>query len=75
MKTRLLALILALVMLAPTAVFAEDDDQSTAFVPLTIEEVLEDIKSDRVKKVIFDADAGNEIDDQYALAYALLREI
>jgi len=74
MKTRLLALILALVMLAPTAVFAEDGDQSTAFVPLTIEEVLEDIKSDRVKKVIFDADAGNEIDDQYALAYALACE-
>ncbi|MBQ6788906.1 MAG: nucleoside hydrolase [Clostridia bacterium] len=41
------------------------------FKPMTIEEILADIKSDRVKKVIFDADAGNEIDDQYAFAYAL----
>ncbi|MBR6808300.1 MAG: S-layer homology domain-containing protein, partial [Clostridia bacterium] len=38
---------------------------------LTLEEVLDDIKSDRVKKVIIDADAGNEFDDQYAIAYAL----
>ncbi len=41
------------------------------FEPMTLEEILADIKSDRVKKVIFDADAGNEIDDQYALAYAV----
>lgn len=38
---------------------------------MTLEQILADIKSDRVKKVIFDADAGNEIDDQYAIAYAL----
>jgi len=38
---------------------------------MTIEQILADVKSDRKKKVIFDCDAGNEIDDQYALAYAL----
>lgn len=38
---------------------------------MTLEQILADIRSDRVKKVIFDADAGNEIDDQYALAYAI----
>lgn len=38
---------------------------------MTLEQIIADIKSDRVKKVIFDADAGNEIDDQYAIAYAL----
>ena len=38
---------------------------------MTLEQILADIKSDRKKQVIFDADAGNEIDDQYALAYAL----
>ncbi|MBR5632521.1 MAG: nucleoside hydrolase, partial [Clostridia bacterium] len=41
------------------------------FFPENIEAILADIKSDRVKKVIFDADAGNEIDDQYAFAYAI----
>ncbi len=30
---------------------------------------LEDLKSDRVKKVILDTDAYNEIDDQFAIAY------
>ena len=35
---------------------------------MTLEQIIADIKSDRVKKVIFDADAGNEIDDQYAIA-------
>ena len=38
---------------------------------MTIEQILDDIKSDRVKKVIFDSDTFNEIDDQYALAYVL----
>lgn len=38
---------------------------------MTLKEIIADIKSDRIKKVIFDADAGNEIDDQYAIAYAL----
>ena len=44
---------------------------SEPFYPASLEEILEDLKSDRVKKVIFDADAGNEIDDQYSLAHAL----
>ena len=37
---------------------------------MTIEQILEDIKSPRVKKVILDADMYNEMDDQYALATA-----
>lgn len=37
---------------------------------MKIEQILEDIKTDRVKKVIFDTDTYNELDDQYALAYA-----
>ncbi|MDD6800850.1 MAG: nucleoside hydrolase [Firmicutes bacterium] len=38
---------------------------------MNIERILEDIKSDRVKKVILDSDTYNEMDDQYAVAYAL----
>ena len=38
---------------------------------MTIEQIFEDIKSDRVKKVILDCDTCCEIDDQYAIAYAL----
>lgn len=38
---------------------------------MTIREILADVKSDRKKKIILDCDAGNEIDDQYAIAYAL----
>lgn len=38
---------------------------------MTMEEILRDIHSDRVKKVIHDADMGIEMDDQYALAYCL----
>ncbi len=41
---------------------------------MTIKEILADIKSDRVKKVIIDTDAANEIDDQYALAYAFISD-
>ncbi len=37
---------------------------------MTIEKVLEDIRSDRKKKVIVDGDFAGEIDDQYAFAYA-----
>lgn len=37
---------------------------------MTIREILADIRSDRVKKVIIDTDAANEIDDQYALAHS-----
>lgn len=48
-----------------------DGSPDETFFPKTLQEILDDIKSDRVKKVIFDADAGNEFDDQYALAYAL----
>ena len=33
--------------------------------------IIEDIKSDRVKKVILDTDTDNEVDDQFALAYAI----
>lgn len=33
--------------------------------------ILEDIKSDRVKKVILDTDTDNEVDDQFAIAYAI----
>lgn len=38
---------------------------------LTPEQILADIKSDRVKKVIVDSDFSAECDDQYTLAYAL----
>ncbi len=37
-----------------------------------IEQVLQDILSDRKKKVIVDTDAFNEVDDQFAVAYAIL---
>ncbi|MBQ7670664.1 MAG: nucleoside hydrolase [Clostridia bacterium] len=33
--------------------------------------IIEDIRSDRVKKVILDTDTDNEVDDQFALAYAI----
>lgn len=38
---------------------------------MTIEQILEDIKTDRAKKCILDSDMANEMDDQYALAYCL----
>lgn len=38
---------------------------------MTLHEIIADIKSDRVKTVIFDSDTYNEMDDQYAIAYAL----
>ena len=37
---------------------------------MTPEQILADIKSDRVKKVIMDGDYSAEIDDQYTFAYA-----
>lgn len=37
---------------------------------MTAKEILADIKSDRIKKVILDCDAYNDIDDQYAIAFA-----
>ena len=38
---------------------------------MTMEQILADIRSPRVKKVIHDADMGIEMDDQYALAFCL----
>lgn len=38
---------------------------------MTLNEIIADLKSDRVKKVILDSDTYNEMDDQYAIAYAL----
>ena len=38
---------------------------------MTVEQVLQDIRSDRVKKVIDDGDFSAEIDDQYAMAYLM----
>lgn len=37
---------------------------------MTLYEILEDLKSDKAKKVIMDCDAYNDIDDQYAIAFA-----
>ncbi len=39
---------------------------------MNIREIIDDIKSDRKKKVILDTDAYNEIDDQFAIAYFYL---
>ena len=41
---------------------------------MNIREILDDIKSDRKKKLILDTDAFNEIDDQFAIAYFYLSE-
>ena len=38
---------------------------------MTLEQILADLKSDRVKKCILDSDMYNEVDDQYAFAYCL----
>ena len=38
---------------------------------MTLEQILDDLKTDRVKKCILDSDMYNEMDDQYALAYCL----
>ena len=38
---------------------------------MTAEQILKDLKSDRIKKVIFDGDMCAEIDDQFALAYCI----
>lgn len=37
-----------------------------------IYQIHEDIRSNRKKKIILDTDAFNEVDDQYAIAYAML---
>ena len=41
---------------------------------MTPEQILADIHTDRVKKVIVDTDTFNEMDDQYAVAYAVLSD-
>ena len=38
---------------------------------MTMQQILDDIHSDRIKKVIHDADMGMEMDDQYALAFCI----
>ena len=38
---------------------------------MDLQKILDDISSDRVKKVILDTDTDNEVDDQFALAYAI----
>ncbi len=38
---------------------------------MTLEQIIDDIKSDRVKKVILDTDIAYDLDDQYALLYCL----
>ena len=38
---------------------------------MTLEQILDDLKSPRIKQVIMDSDTYNEMDDQYAIAYAL----
>ena len=38
---------------------------------MDLQKILDDIRSDRVKKVILDTDTDNEVDDQFALAYAI----
>ena len=43
-------------------------------VPITPEGILEDLRSSRVKDVVIDSDTYNEMDDQYAIAYALASE-
>lgn len=37
---------------------------------MTLEEILKDVYSDRVKKVIYDADSGCDLDDQFAIAHS-----
>ena len=39
--------------------------------PITPEGILEDLQSSRVKDVVIDSDTYNEMDDQYAIAYAI----
>lgn len=39
---------------------------------MNINEILQEIRSDSIKNIILDTDTYNEIDDQFALAYAML---
>ena len=38
---------------------------------MDITDILTDLRSNRIKKVIVDSDTANEMDDQYAIAYAI----
>ena len=39
---------------------------------MNIQDILNDLNSDKIKNIILDTDAYNEVDDQYAIAYAML---
>jgi len=41
---------------------------------MNVNEVLADLKSDRIKKAVLDTDAFNEIDDQFAIVYSYFSE-
>ena len=41
---------------------------------MDMKKIMDDIRSDRKKKVILDTDAFNEIDDQFAIAYFYFSE-
>ncbi len=41
---------------------------------MNINEILADLKSDRIKKAVLDTDAFNEIDDQFAIVYSYFSE-
>ena len=43
-------------------------------VAMTLESIIEDIRSDRIKDIIVDCDMGADGDDQFALGYALASE-
>lgn len=42
--------------------------------PISPEQILEDLNDPRVKDVVIDSDTYNEMDDQYAIAYAIASE-
>ena len=46
-------------------------DATDLILPMNIQELLSDLRSDSIKNIILDTDAYNEIDDQYAIAYAM----
>ncbi len=41
---------------------------------MNVNEILADLKSDRIKKAVLDTDAYNEIDDQFAIVYSYFSE-
>ncbi len=48
--------------------------QGGRHVAITPEQIMEDLRDPRVKDVVIDSDTFNEMDDQYAIAYALASE-